>query len=286
MYLIRKRQLGDVVWIEPIIKKLSKKYKRVVVFTKFNEIFAHNIYNNVFYKNNLSFFEKVLINFDKVFNSSFFSINLDNAYEYSPKQHLLHAYQKKAMLPIENVYPEIKLSNEETERIFFDGHKYAIIHNESFSIKNYRSIHGIDWSIVATYLCNNGFKVVQVGKENQRIKNTIYIKTDIRELICVVSKASLFIGIDSFPSHLAAIFKIPALIFFGAINPNFRHFIDQFNGFFLQGYCEYAGCYHTATNLKEVTCKLVGDEGIAKCAIYDSAILLEHIKILTLKFNL
>lgn len=95
MYLIRKRQLGDVVWIEPIIRKLSNKYKKVVVFTKYNEIFNHNIYDNVVFKSELSIFEKLLIQFDIFFHSSFFSINLDNSYEIDPKQHILHAYQKK-----------------------------------------------------------------------------------------------------------------------------------------------------------------------------------------------
>lgn len=285
MYLIRKRQLGDVVWIEPIIKDLSKKYKRLVVFTKYNEIFAHNIYSNVIFKSKLSFFEKLLIHFDKIYNTSFFSINLDNAYESSPKQHILHAYQKKAKLPIENKYPEIKCSKEELERFFFDGDKYAIIHIESFSAKNYRNIHGLNWNEVARFLSDSGYKVIQVGKNNQNIENASHINTSIRDLICVISKASLFIGIDSFPSHLAAIFKIPSLIFFGAINPNFRHFKDQYNGKFLQGDCEFAGCYHTSPNLKEVTCKIVGDEGVPKCAIYDSAKLIDDIKNLTLKFQ-
>lgn len=286
MYLIRKRQLGDVVWIEPIIRKLSNKYKKVVVFTKYNEIFNHNIYDNVVFKSELSIFEKLLIQFDIFFHSSFFSINLDNSYEIDPKQHILHAYQKKAQLPIENVYPEIILSKVEKEKSFFKEKKYAIIHIESFSIKNYRNIHGITWPIIANFLKQSGYLVVQVGKNNQNIYDTVFIKTDIRDLMSIISNASLFIGIDSFPSHLAAIFKVPSLTFFGAINPNFRHFSDQFNGKFLQGFCEYAGCYHTSKNLKEISCSIVGDNGIPKCALYDTNKLIEDIKHLINKSNI
>ena len=286
MYLIRKRQLGDVVWIEPIIRELSKKYKKLVVHTKFNEIFEQNIYKNVIFKSKLTFFEKLLIRFDFIFHTSFFSINLDGTYELNPKQHILHAYQTKAKLPIENTYPRIQLSKEEMSKNLGGSSKYAIIHIESFSLKNYRNIHGIEWEVVANYLTKNGFKVIQVGKNNQHIDNTSFIKTNIRDLISLMNKCTLFIGIDSFPSHLAAIFKIPSLIFFGAINPNFRHFNDHFIGSFMQGECEFAGCYHNSSNGKEVSCKLVGNEGIPKCSFFQTNNLIPDIENFITKYKL
>lgn len=286
MYLIRKRQLGDVVWIEPIIRELSKKYKKLIVHTKYNEIFIHNIYKNVIFKNRLSFFEKLLIRFDIVFHTTFFSVNLDKTYELHPKQHILHAYQTKAKLPIENTYPMIQLSKEELSKDLVGEVKFAIIHIESFSLKNYRNVYGVDWEVLANYLIKNGFKVIQVGKNNQHIGNTSFIKTNIRDLIALINKCSIFIGIDSFPSHVAAIFKIPSLIFFGAINPNFRHFDDYFIGTFMQGECEFAGCYHDSINGKEVSCKLVGDEGIPKCSFFQTSKLISAIDNLITKYKL
>ena len=33
-YIVRKRQLGDVLWAEPIIDEIALKYKKVIVHTK------------------------------------------------------------------------------------------------------------------------------------------------------------------------------------------------------------------------------------------------------------
>ncbi len=41
MYLVRKRALGDVLWIEPVIRALAAKHKKVVVVTLFNDLFLH-----------------------------------------------------------------------------------------------------------------------------------------------------------------------------------------------------------------------------------------------------
>jgi ADP-heptose:LPS heptosyltransferase len=286
MYLVRKRQLGDVLWIEPIIRRLSSRYRKVIVHTKYNEVFKYNNYKNVVFKDKLFVIEKLLIFFDHFFGTSFFSINLDGAYEHDPRKHLLHAYQNISKLPVENLYPTIVLSKHEQEKCFFDNSKFAIIHFESFSSKNYRSVYGIEWEVISKYLNDLGYIVVQVGKHNQNIANTIFIKTSIRDLISLVKKSKLFIGIDSFPSHIAAIFKVPSLLFFGAINPDFRHFRDQFNGFFLQSDCELSGCYHSSKNGKEVSCYLVGDSGIPKCSIYKTSEIINNINNLIKKYNL
>ena len=39
-YIVRKRQLGDVLWAEPIIDEIALKYKKVIVLiTIFNSLF-------------------------------------------------------------------------------------------------------------------------------------------------------------------------------------------------------------------------------------------------------
>ena len=105
IYLIRKRQLGDVLWIDPIIRKLSSKYSNIIVHTKYNELFSSMNYQNVIFKNNLNLFERFFSKIEKLLNTRFRFINLDDSYENHPKIHLLHAYQKKANLPFEITYP-------------------------------------------------------------------------------------------------------------------------------------------------------------------------------------
>lgn len=57
-YIVRKRQLGDVLWIEPIIDEIALKYKKVIVHTKYNEIFNNYKHKNVIFKKSLTFLKK------------------------------------------------------------------------------------------------------------------------------------------------------------------------------------------------------------------------------------
>lgn len=86
-------------------------------------------------------------------------------------------------------------------------------------------------------------------------------------MMVVIKKSSLFIGIDSGPSHIAASLGTPSLLFFGAINPDYRHFRELLKGHILQQACEFAGCYHTSQK-EEVDCRLVGNSGIPKCSLH------------------
>jgi|694.fasta_scaffold62536_4 ADP-heptose:LPS heptosyltransferase len=277
IYLIRKRQLGDVLWIDPIIRKLSSKYSNIIVHTKYNELFSSMNYQNVIFKNNLNLFERFFSKIEKLLNTRFRFINLDDSYENHPKIHLLHAYQKKANLPFEITYPifnnfDINIKN----KLNISG-KFFILHIESFSEKNYRNVYGVDWSIITNYINDIGYKVIQVGVSPTEIKNTIKVSTTIYELISLIKEASYFIGIDSFPSHVAASIKVPSIIFFGAVNPEFRHFKCSFNGFLLSQHCEFAGCYHESKSKKLVSCKIVGDSGIPKCSMHSNEYVKKYI---------
>ncbi|HEX8357246.1 MAG TPA: glycosyltransferase family 9 protein, partial [Segetibacter sp.] len=96
-------------------------------------------------------------------------------------------------------------------------------------------------------------------------------KTTIRELITLIYHSKLFIGLDSGPSHISASLGVPSIIFFGAVNPVFRHFSELFNGVFMQEKCEFNGCYHEVIlDTKGPACKLVGDEGIPKCSVHST----------------
>ena len=112
------------------------------------------------------------------------------------------------------------------------------------------------------------------------------VKTTIREMISLINGSSFFIGIDSGPSHIAASLGIPALIFFGAVNPSYRHFSQLFKGSFLQQYCEFAGCYHEQVSATGVECRLVGDNGIPKCSLHTTEYVISNIDLLIKKFQI
>ena len=276
-YIVRKRQLGDVLWIEPIIDEIALKYKKAIVHTKYNEIFNNYKHKNVIFKKELNIFEKILHALENFFNTSILFISLENTYEKDSKKHILNAYQKKSKLEISEKYPKIYFSEEERMKNIVHFDNYVVIHLESFSSRNYRKVYGIEWDKITSYLTEKGFKIILIGKNKYEFENTIYIKTNLREAMLLINKAKFFIGIDSFPSHVAASLGIPALIFFGAIDPAYRHFKSIFKGEFLQQKCEFNGCYHTDKK-NEVTCRIVGNDGIPKCSLHDNNYILKNIE--------
>lgn len=278
IYLIRKRALGDVLWIEPVIRQLATRYKKVIVHTKHNDLFLNYPLPNVVFKEKPGLFEKIWWKLESIFNTSFFCISLEMAYEKRPKMHFLNAYQQQAGLPATREYPQLHLSQEELKKDLVPaGKRYAVLHIESFSNKNYRKVYGVDWNNVAQYLMEKGFTVVQLGKDPAPLKGVQHVRTSIREMMVVIKKSSLFIGIDSGPSHIAACLGTPSLLFFGAINPAFRHFPELLKGHILQQACEYAGCYHETNKKEEVDCRLVGNSGIPKCSLHTTGYVREHI---------
>jgi len=281
IYLVRKSALGDVLWIEPVIRQLAERYKKVIVFTKYNTLFENYPLPGVQFRNSLNFFEKVWNRMESFFKFSFRFINLDMSYENDTKKHILHAYQKKAGLPLTNEYPILHLSAEEQKPFPDLPAKYVVLHLESFTTQNSRRVYGVQWEKVTEHLHKLGYEVIQVGKQPDDIAGTRFVKTSIREMIRLIRHCSFFIGIDSGPSHIAASLQKPSLVFFGAVNPLYRHFPEKFNGFFLQQHpCEFGGCYHEANSIWGRSCRLVGDDGIPKCSLYSAAYVTSNINLL------
>jgi heptosyltransferase-3 len=279
IYLIRKRALGDVLWIEPVIRQLAARHKKVIVYTLYSELFRHYPLANVVFKKKLTIAEKIWSRLESFFGTSLFSISLEKAYEKRPKMHFLNAYQQQASLPVTREYPRLYLSEEELKKTFVAAEKYVTLHVESFSTQNYRKIYGVNWDEIVQYITEKGFTVIQIGKEPIPIRGTQHISTSVRDMMVLIKKSSFFIGIDSGPSHIAASLGTPSLIFFGAVNPNYRHFRELFKGHILQQACEFAGCYHEAGK-GEPDCRLVGNSGIPKCSLHTTAYVRTYIDLL------
>jgi len=282
VYLVRKRALGDVLWIEPLIRQLAPLYKRVIVYTKYPELFLHYPLPNVRFTSQLGFWEKLRWALGKRLPGDHTFIDLDEAYEKNPRMHFLNAYQLAAGLPSSREYPRLYLSKEEISYRPAEAgtSKHIVLHLESLTDRNYRKVYGVEWEKVVSVLTAKGYRVLLVGKDPVPISGAVPVKTSIREMISLIHGATFFIGIDSGPSHLAAALGVPALIFFGAVNPDFRHFRDLLKGRILQQPCEYAGWYHEDNRTAGFSCRLVGDEGIPKCALHTTEYVLKNIDLL------
>ncbi len=285
-YIIRYDGLGDALWVEPIINYYANKYLKVIFITHHIELFSNYPFNNVYIKNRLSKSEKLLMlihNF--LFKTSKF-LNLNGVYEKKPKQHILSSYIEAANINIPLRYPNLYLSNIELINKQMD-YKYIVLHLENSLGKNYRNIFGVNWELITTYLVNKGYKIIQVGKIDKQIKNTSYHATkSLRELIVLINNATFFVGADSGPSHIAASLSVPSLLFFGSVNPNYRHLNESFKGLILQQFCEYAGCYHEVISTFGQSCKIVGDQGIPKCSLHSDSFVISKIDQLIAQYKL
>lgn len=101
------------------------------------------------------------------------------------------------------------------------------------------------------------YSIVNVGSDSgylERIGCAAAVSTDlagqitIPELIHVISKATLFVGIDSGPLHLAQYLNIPTFAIFGATSPIARILDWNFSGVHMQWVLDCLGCYHLAAN--------------------------------------
>ena len=271
----RKSAMGDVLWIEPVIREASKRYRRVYVVTPFTDLFLNYPIKNVYFLKELPQPFKILREISKALFNSVGFIDLGGVYERSPKVNLLRAYLdfvnfKEANLSYPKLYPTS--INHEI--------KTVVIHIDAPSLsKNFRSVNGVEWPIIREFLESRGYSVIGItdNPDTKKYYSETYFST-IENLISMIASCSLFIGLDSGPSHIAASLGIPSLIFFGAVDPKLRHIPELFNGEFLQGDCNYLGCYHDYLDNESRICRVVGASDPAPCCKFTTNGVIEAIK--------
>jgi hypothetical protein len=275
IHIYRANAFGDVLWTEPVIRYLASKKKYVNVITNYPEVFENYPSPYLILNKPVPKWKKNLLKVLPFLGFSKKIIKLDMAYEKTPKIHVLKAYFKAAKIQDEVLsLPKIYLTEEEKKRIIPEN--YAVLHIDKNPL-NHRNIYGVDWNEVFRYIQGLGLKVIQISKNGDDLYGEWFKTRDMREVMSLVYNASLFIGLDSGPSHIAGCFQIPSAIFFGSVNPEFRH-LDNKNKIFLQQPCEYAGCYHEVVSSRGKDCRLVGPEGIPKCSLHTTEYVLNAIK--------
>lgn len=271
-YVQRKSALGDVLWIEPVIRKLAAEYAKVVVITPFIDLFRNYPLKNVSFKKEYNPFEKLLREISRVFFKSAGFLNLGGAYEKSPMMHIARAYFIKAGYPCEPLsYPQLFVSPDEMKKA--PTTPYILLHVQADSSqKNMRAIHCVDWTRIRERVEKAGLEAIGICKDaKEKTFYTRAINPDLRELIAYISGCVFFIGLDSGPSHIAVAFHRPALVFFGSVTPEYRLLLDDFAGKIMQKPCAYAGCYHRAADWSDRKCTIVGDTGTPPCCTFTTS---------------
>lgn len=261
--VVRNKGFGDNIWAEPIVRHFLEEGEEVLIFTPYPCIFDHYPTTQL----HINCPEKIFPIQENLIELKF---------QEKPKMHYLEAFRDQAgLVDLKLTYPRLYLSQKEKKRQI--KKRYAILHHDPYGIqKLFRNTYGIEWQQVLDFIRSLGLEPIQISGEG---KNLIapWVKTkDFREVMSLIYNADLFIGLDSGPSHIAAAMDIPSVIFFGSVNPYFRH-LDNKKKIFLQSPCPFAHCYHEIPNTLGQPCRLVNIHEAPPCCIHTTDQVLEAI---------
>jgi hypothetical protein len=202
-------------------------------------------------------------------------VNLDGAYERRPQMHMLHSYADAAAvedLPRPEVRaPYLYLSAQELEACAVYAHRtpYVLFHLRSLHYRRFRQMHGVDWKLVMDETAGKVGVVRLRDDFDENRRHEVVATPTLRSAIPVIFGASLFVGVDSAPLHMAASLGVPSIGFFGSVNPQYRHLPGaQVVG--MSGRCVHAGCYHDAAEPDKPKCLLEGKQHAYGCTLYDT----------------
>ncbi len=212
----REGAAGDVLLTTPIVKELKRKFPEsyLIFKTQYPELLNNNPYVDEVVRG------EPKDGIDAVLNLM---------YELYPDIPIVEAYGRIAQLQID--YPEIEfyLSAEEKKEIneymktlsIEDLKGLAVIH--PMSGNRIKKWNGNSYQVVTDYICSRNLRVVTVGSpfDCMELKGAINLigKLSLRQSAALISKAQLFIGLDSYPMHIADAFKVPSVILFGSTDP-------------------------------------------------------------------
>jgi ADP-heptose:LPS heptosyltransferase len=210
------------------------------------------------------------------------------AYESTPKRLHLESYYAFAGVKDGKIRrPTLYLNFDAKSNKYKLFPKYALIHIDKRE-QPHRNINNVDWSLIAKLLLDEGYTVVQVGKnEHEEIKGAVQFNCSTQELLLMAcAGADLFIGADSGISHVCVAFGVPSIIAFGSVNPEYIH-PDLTNIYPIHmhendGVCGRPFCWHESVTTTGQDC-YIGKEN-PPCTQFSALPILETIvKIINLK---
>lgn len=215
--LIRNGARGDVLLTTPIVKALKEKYPQssITFKTDFPEILENN-----------PCLDKLITRIEK----DAYDVVYNLRYELYPGMPIIKAYSRIAQINVNNPRLEFYITGKEKEEIevILASHqikkvdRLAVLH--PMVGQRIKSWKREKYQKVCDFLHARDYKVVTVGNPADCVElmgaNNLIGKISIRMVAAAISKGDIFIGLDSFPMHLANAFGIPSVILFGSTDPN------------------------------------------------------------------
>lgn len=210
----RTAALGDVVQMEAILYYFFKKGYRIVLDT------LPQFYN-LFIQHQFKIHRPEEI--DGRVLASAKKYDLDFSYESKPKQLHLKTYFEFCEVPenemlLQNPILHLNIPKDESTKLF---KKYCVLHIPDRK-QHSRNIQGkIEWAAIVKQLKAKGYDSIQLSG-GEEIEGALRMQTPGEPfLMWVLREADLMIAIDSGPSNIAVAFGVPAIIFFGSVNPEY-----------------------------------------------------------------
>lgn len=242
----REGAYGDVLVAAAVAPALKKKFPncKILFNTSCEEVLEGNPY-----------IDKIVGTHEMSERTFQLYYNLDLVYEYRPNANFLNSYAEFVGVPVEDC--KLFLPTNPVSNLPED---YIVIHSGRTTWV------GRDWSplkfeVLANKLRKMGQKIVCVGtRTDHKVSCDLDLrdKTNIAETAYVIQNAKLFIGVDSFPMHIAQTFDTKGICFFGCVLPETRIISPNMKGVNAEG-LKCLGCHHrrpvpcTFTNVCETS---------------------------------
>jgi ADP-heptose:LPS heptosyltransferase len=196
---------GDVLLITPIIRQLAENWPNSPITVETLDVMQPIFAGNPHVK-------KVVGSALRTRDTMY--INLDMSYENKPGKHVLDAYAEVANVTLKSRTTELF-----TPRTNEKAGMWVAVHPgpTTWVGKNWPMDR---WNELCRHLRSSGYKVVLVGHGNDIIAcdRDIRGRTSIDELAREISACDFFVGVDSFPIHVAQAIGVPVVGLFGVTN--------------------------------------------------------------------
>jgi len=253
--LNRRESNGDVLLAAALAPALKKKYPNCSIYfsTKCKEVLDGN-----------PFIDKIIE--DKDVTERLFQVyyNLDMMYEYRPFSHIMESYADAVGVKKEDC--QLFLKTTPVKQV---PKRYVVVHAGStgWAGRNWKPDR---FDEISRKLRAEGHFVVCVGKGDHLVPCDLDLrnKTTMAELAYIIKNSHLFVGIDSFPMHVAQTFNVPSVCFFGSINPALRVMSENIKGITAPD-LPCLGCHHRkpAPSVVTNTCETVTVDCIDKVTV-------------------
>jgi GT2 family glycosyltransferase/ADP-heptose:LPS heptosyltransferase len=198
---------GDVLLASGVLPALKNKYPeaKISFLTACYSVLVGNPFlHKVFFDNNVNGFQVIY--------------NLDYYYEYRPKMSILEGYADAVGVDINDCKIHIRC-----DPVKIDLKDYIVVHAGRTDMWVGRNWKTENWTEIARRLKAEGHKIVLVGNQKDfELPFNIDMrgKTTATQLATVIKNAKFFLGIDSFPMHVAQALEKDGIVFFGSVSPD------------------------------------------------------------------